>query len=656
MERGGVLGGRYRLVKRLGRGGMGEVWAAHDDSLNRKIAIKILLANVDTEAKLIARLRHEARTAGALQHPGITVIHDIGDHDGHPYFVMELLDGRDCKVLVAEHPNGLPPGLALELMVQVADALAYAHDHGVVHRDIKPANLIQLTGGVKICDFGIARYAEATTHLTVTGGALGTPAFMAPEQWRGENVDARTDLYCFGATLHTLLTGRPPFPGPSQHALMHQHLVTPPPHLHDLRSDLPAGLDDLLQRLLAKDPTDRPATAHQVRHTLQTVFADLDAPAIATSARRGSTPTTRDRVNSSEPASTLRENGEPQRSAPHWPGRRTVLLGGLGAITAGVSAAAGIWPEHSRRGNATPRQSAATSGQDITLTGHTGNVDAVAFSPDGKILATGSNDTTVRLWDVAAARTTTTLTGHTGFVYSVAFSPDGKTLATGSTDGTARLWDVASARAASLTGHTDAVNSVAFNPDGKTLATGSWDGTVRLWDVATTRTTTTLTANTGFVVWVAFSPDGKTLAAGGGNNSVRLWDVATARTLAALTFPAVRGGYSAVQSVAFSPDGKTLAIGSSDKLARLRDTATGRIATLAGSAGVVNSVAFSPDGKTLATASSERTVRLWDVATARAAAASFADTGQAICVAFSPDGTTLAVGSNDRTARLWKVT
>ncbi|WP_433334895.1 serine/threonine-protein kinase [Spirillospora sp. CA-294931] len=283
MEPGLLLDGKYRLDTRLGRGGMGEVWAARDEHLARPVAIKIVLADLHTDAALVARLRQEARTAAGLQHPGITVVHDIGEHDGHPYFVMELLDGVDFTVLVAAHSGGMPVEVAVGLMVQVADALAHAHDRGVVHRDVKPANLMRLAGGgVKVCDFGIARYAEATDG--VTGPGLGTPAFMAPEQWLGEQVDARTDLYAFGATLHTLLTGAPPFPGPAPAALMRQHLDDPPPHLRDRRPDLPGELGDLLQRLLAKSPADRPADTHQVKTALQAVSTaqpakpDLEPP------------------------------------------------------------------------------------------------------------------------------------------------------------------------------------------------------------------------------------------------------------------------------------------------------------------------------------------------------------------------------------------
>ncbi|WP_433249296.1 protein kinase domain-containing protein [Actinomadura nitritigenes] len=306
MEQGMVLSSRYRLRRRLGRGGMGEVWVAQDEELDRPVAVKIVLAGLDGDPQSLVRLRKEARTAARLQHPGITVVHDIGEHDGHPYFVMELLSGRDTRTLLTGSPGGLPLADVLPLMAQVADALAYAHERGVVHRDIKPANLMVLPGGeAKICDFGIARYAEASTQITATGGLLGTPAFMAPEQWKGDPVAPRTDLYAFGATLHTLLTGAPPYPGPTPMALMHQHLTTPPPHL---RADLPASLDGLLQRLLAKDPAARPASAREVKAVLESCAAARppgDARPAATTAvqQPASAPTVRVPAQPTNPGS-----------------------------------------------------------------------------------------------------------------------------------------------------------------------------------------------------------------------------------------------------------------------------------------------------------------------------------------------------------------
>ncbi|MUN36664.1 serine/threonine-protein kinase [Actinomadura litoris] len=275
VEPGVALGGRYRLVTRLARGGMGEVWSAVDQSLARWVAIKIVLAEMGADPMLIARLRREAQTAAALSHPGITVVYDIGEHEGHPFFVMELLEGTDFKALLADSPGGMPAVRAAGLMAQVADALDYAHRKGVVHRDIKPANLIELVGGgVRICDFGICRYSEATTGLTASGGVLGTPAYMAPEQYEDGSVDARSDLYSFGCTLYALLTGRPPFPGPSLVALMRQHLSMPPARL----TAAPSRLADLVASLLSKNPGDRPASAGKVADALRAVAAERSVP------------------------------------------------------------------------------------------------------------------------------------------------------------------------------------------------------------------------------------------------------------------------------------------------------------------------------------------------------------------------------------------
>ncbi len=295
------------------------------------------------------------------------------------------------------------------------------------------------------------------------------------------------------------------------------------------------------------------------------------------------------------------------------------------------------------------------------LTEHADSVYSIAFSPDGKTLASGSLDHTIILWDMATMLNTSvstrpiigqSLTGHTDYVSSVAFSPDGKTLASGSADNAIILWDVSTGRSIGhpLMGHTDYVSSVAFSPDGKTLASGSADNTIILWDVSTGRPigqplTGHIDSKYSVALYsVAFSPDNKTLASGSWDNTIILWDIATHQPIG----QPLTGHTNSVLSVAFSPDGKTLASGSQDNTIILWDVATRQPIgqPLMGHTSVVSSVAFSPDGKTLASGSGDNTIILWDVATNQVIGLPFTGhTNNINSLAFSPDGKTLASGS-----------
>ncbi|MFD8143254.1 protein kinase [Streptomyces sp. NPDC059708] len=271
---GELLADRYRLERRLGAGGMGEVWAGHDLALDRPVAVKVLL-EAATDEELIARFRREATIGARLQHPGITVVHDVGQHEGRLFIVMELLPGEDLGAVLARERGGLPAAEAVELAAQTAEALAAAHERAVVHRDLKPQNLFLLPGGrLKICDFGIAHSADATAGWTVTGRMFGTPPYMAPEQWRGEHVDARCDLYALGCVLYALLSGEPPFgqnEGP--YVLMRRHIEDSPLPLREAGVAVPEALETLLATLLAKSPPDRPASADAVARALRGLAA-----------------------------------------------------------------------------------------------------------------------------------------------------------------------------------------------------------------------------------------------------------------------------------------------------------------------------------------------------------------------------------------------
>ncbi|MEU8772679.1 protein kinase [Streptomyces sp. NPDC048606] len=278
---GDLLADRYRLDRRLGAGGMGEVWAGHDLALERAVAVKVLL-DAATGEELIVRFRREATIGARLQHPGITVVHDVGRHEGRLFIVMELLTGEDLGAVLARERGGVAPEVAVDLAAQTAEALAAAHERGVVHRDLKPGNLFLLRSGreapgeapvagrLKICDFGIAHSADATAGWTVTGRMFGTPPYMAPEQWRGEHVDARCDLYALGCVLYALLSGEPPFGSAEpMYVLMRRHVEDVPLTLREAGAVVSPELERLVLALLAKDPAERPESAAWVAKALR---------------------------------------------------------------------------------------------------------------------------------------------------------------------------------------------------------------------------------------------------------------------------------------------------------------------------------------------------------------------------------------------------
>ncbi len=269
----------YRILEKIGGGGMGVVYLAEDTTLGRRVALKFLSADVAADAHARERLLREARAASALNHPHICTIHEVAAHEGRPFIAMEWLDGETLRTRIEKGP--IPSGVLIDLAIQIADGLAAAHDLGIVHRDLKPANLfITRRGDAKILDFGLAKLDEVppgldterptmAPALTMAGTTVGTIAYMAPEQARGETVDARSDLFSLGAVLHEMATGRSPFAASTDALTFDAILNRQPPATRSVVRDLPPALDQTIMRLLAKDPAKRYQHARDLMTDLQ---------------------------------------------------------------------------------------------------------------------------------------------------------------------------------------------------------------------------------------------------------------------------------------------------------------------------------------------------------------------------------------------------
>jgi serine/threonine protein kinase len=248
-----VIAGRYRLERRLGAGGMSEVWAATDLDLDRAVAIKLLGPNADPE-----RFEREARAAAALSHANVGGLYDYGETDGRPFMVLEYLAGGSLEDRLAQGAR-LPGGRTHRIAVEIAAGLAHAHRRGVVHRDLKPSNvLFDAEGRAKIVDFGIAQVG-GSSGLTTVGTAVGTATYISPEQVSGGRATPASDVYAFGVIVYRMLAGRPPFESNDALAVVAMHRDAPPPPLAELRPDAPPRLESTVMAALAKSPSDRPA-------------------------------------------------------------------------------------------------------------------------------------------------------------------------------------------------------------------------------------------------------------------------------------------------------------------------------------------------------------------------------------------------------------
>src|SRR5213078_749828 len=348
-----VFDGRYRIIRKLGAGGMANVYLAEDQELGRQVAIKILDGRHAADNSFIERFRREAKNAAGLSHPNIVSIYDRGEAEGTYYIAMEYLDGRSLKELIISRGSA-PVRTAIEYSRQILGAIGFAHRHGIVHRDIKPHNvLVGPEGRLKVTDFGIAR--SGASQMTEVGSIIGTAQYLSPEQARGSPVDQTSDLYSVGVVLFEMLTGQVPFTGDTPLEIAMKHLSEVPKPPSDLRPEVPHDLDLVVLRALGKDPADRYESAEEMSADLKRVLDGLpvgeETANAATAVLAGSgvlaaaptsvitrpTDVTRARPappGATPPAGYYGYEGPPRRRRPIWPWILAVLL----LAAAGVAA------------------------------------------------------------------------------------------------------------------------------------------------------------------------------------------------------------------------------------------------------------------------------------------------------------------------------